>query len=222
MFASRTDAGVHALGQVVRLNLPRAHFNKFKDFRRALNSALPDAAAILKVAQNVSPAFHVRHSPKLRRYLYQVINTPVRPVLLSPNAIWIEPRHGLLDVDLMQTAANVLVGEHKFTSFKNPDTAVIDDICNIQSFRVTQATDGLIRFDAAGTRFLYQMVRIMVGTILKLADPKHPKTAATAAKQMQQILNAQNRQAAGFTAPAQGLTLMGIDYPPPFEYFIKA
>ncbi|MEB3206460.1 MAG: tRNA pseudouridine synthase A [Vampirovibrionales bacterium] len=232
--ASRTDAGVHALGQVAHVRLSEQdsqRLNKIDNLQRALNRYLPADIAIQAIAPWAHPQFHAQQTPKRRWYRYVIYNHSERHPLLAPYAHW---EYSPLNIDTMQAAASVLVGSHVMSAFKGSPAEAAADSCHLEHLRVYCPAPRWIVVDLVANRFLYQMVRIIVGTLIELAQTGRttqrrsiwwrgswqpsPNTIKPAEK-MQQIMNVQNRQLAGKTAPARGLTLLGIDYPPPFDYF---
>jgi tRNA pseudouridine38-40 synthase len=197
--ASRTDAGVHALGQVASVIV---------DFdltpvavRRALNVRLPADIRVLDV-EEARPGFHARHSATSKRYRYRIATRQV----LSPFDRWFvwhspEPR----DVTAMRQAAQAFVGRHDFVSFQANGASVRHTTRTLRRFDV-QETPGEIVFDVEGDGFLRHMVRALVGTIADVG------TGLRAPDSMPAVLDARDRQAAGPTAPASGLTLIAVEY----------
>jgi tRNA pseudouridine38-40 synthase len=197
--ASRTDAGVHALGQVasvtVDVDVDAAAV------RRALNVRLPADVRVTQVA-DATPGFHARHHATSKTYRYRIITTPV----LSPFDRWFvwhspEPR----DIALMQRAAAAFVGRHDFASFQARGASVRDTVRTIARLSVEPVQDGIV-IDVAGDGFLRHMVRAIVGTLADVGAGLYPPESVDA------MLGARNRQAGGPTAPAAGLTLIGVQY----------
>ena len=197
--ASRTDAGVHALAQVASLNV---RFDlATAAVQRALNVRLPADIRVTEVAE-ATPGFHARHHAASKSYRYRIVTTPV----LSPFDRWFvwhtpEPR----DVVLMQQAARVFVGRHDFVSFQARGASVRETVRTITHLSVEPVADGIV-IDVAGDGFLRHMVRAIVGTLADVGAGLYPPESVEA------MLRARNRQAAGPTAPASGLTLMGVHY----------
>ena len=197
--ASRTDAGVHALGQVASVTV---------DFdvdtaavQRALNVRLPADIRVTHVA-DATPGFHARHHATSKTYRYRIITTPV----LSPFDRWFvwhspEPR----DIALMQRAAAAFVGRHDFASFQARGASVRDTVRTIARLSVEPVQDGIV-IDVAGDGFLRHMVRAIVGTLADVGAGLYPPESVDA------MLGARSRQAGGPTAPASGLTLLTVDY----------
>lgn len=197
--AGRTDAGVHALGQVVsfRSDKPLPP----RDWRRALNAHLP-ADISVQAAESVSDDFHARYSAKIKQYEYRILNQPERPAL-DRNRAW--HIYGPLNLDAMRQAAACLIDKQDFASFQGHPTDTKDTICDLQRLDLVQEGP-LIRVQFVGDRFLKQMVRAIVGTLVEIGQAKRPPEA------MQDILAAKDRRTAGYTAPAQGLYLVEVRY----------
>ncbi len=204
--ASRTDAGVHALGNVAVFDtgsrIPAGNFTM------ALNRYLPSDIRVME-AMELPDGFHPRFTPHRKIYAYHVDNSRI------PN-----PMHRLysyhfpfeLDVERMQAAADCLVGEHDFTSFANPDSQVLvhggDAVRTIWRLEAgwEDRTAGRLRVLAEGNGFLYNMIRIIVGTLLLAGRGR------LSPLDMQDILLARDRTKAGPTVPARGLCLVRLDY----------
>lgn len=213
--SGRTDAGVHALGQVTSFEL--AGSIPAENLRRALNRGLPPSVRVLS-AEMVPAAFHARHSARGKVYEYRIFE--LRPEVefervcmpfLAPY-VWACP--WLLDFDRMAAAAAQLVGTHDFSSFaasdpdrsqREDDVAPIDNVRTIFTSTLTRE-DGLIVYRVAGTGFLHHMVRNIVGTLAEIGR------GAMEADAIPAILNARERAAAGPTAPPSGLFLVSVDY----------
>ena len=202
MGAGRTDAGVHALGQVASFRTDRDMLPR--EWTRALNAHLPETIAVRSAA--IMPEnFHARHSAKGKLYEYRILNRPDRPVV-DRHYCW--HVHKALDDAAMNQAAMVLIGSHDFSSFETQPTENDDPICHIQ--RLTVFRQGaLLRIEVYADRFLKQMVRSIVGTLVEVGlDKRSPDS-------LRMILNSRDRSSAGKTAPPQGLFLVRVDYEPP-------
>jgi tRNA pseudouridine38-40 synthase len=197
--AGRTDAGVHALGQVASANV--AFDLDVTAVRRALNVRLPPDIRVLDVAD--APAgFHARHGATAKRYRYRIVTAEV----LSPFDRWfVWHAPGRRDVDAMRRAAVAIVGRHDFASFQARGAAVRSTIRTIHRLDVT-GLDGEIVIDIEGDGFLRHMVRAVVGTLVEVGS------GLRVPESMTEILAARDRQAAGPTVPASGLTLMDVRY----------
>lgn len=218
--AGRTDAGVHAWGQVVSGRLPAG--TDLDRLTRSINRLCgPDI--VVRRAQWVDDGFSARFSATARAYRYDVWDAVAPHPLRAANA-WFVPRARAgdtprpLDVEAMNVAAGHLLGEHDFSSFcRRPDPPPAGNppslVRRVLSARwaavdIDDADDGgrLVRFEVAATSFCHQMVRSMVGT---LVDVGRGRIAAGA---MAEIVTAQDRAAAGAVAPPAGLTLWSVDY----------
>ncbi|WP_263358226.1 tRNA pseudouridine(38-40) synthase TruA [Acidicapsa ligni] len=211
--SGRTDAGVHALGQVasVMLEAPIPAEN----LQRALNRTLPPAIRILR-AEPVPQDFHARHSAIGKTYEYRIF----RGSLCSPFlARYVHLCVWNLDLAILQQAAQQVIGEHDFTSLaaSDPDmssraeedeAAADSNVRAIFSSEWREEPGDLLIYHVRGNGFLHHMVRNLVGTMLEIARGHFPADA------MPKILAAQTRSAAGPTAPARGLFLHSVEYPP--------
>jgi tRNA pseudouridine38-40 synthase len=197
--AGRTDAGVHALGQVAHL-ATTARLTA-EEWHRALNGLLPPDIAVLAVEQ-VPETFHARFSAKSKLYRYQIL-TRVHRSALSRSKILHHPYP--LDLESMQEAARALVGTHDFSSFQGSPTDTDSPVCTITRLTIEWFGDE-VRFEVEANRFLKQMVRNIVGTLLEVGRGK------LKAGDLGEILAAKDRTKAGPTAPAHGLYLVRVDY----------
>lgn len=197
--AGRTDAGVHALGQVASFRIDRVMTPR--EWTRALNAHLPDAIAVQSAAL-VPDSFHARYSAKGKLYEYRLLNRDTRPALDRQHCWHI---HKTLNDAAMNHAALALVGSHDFSSFQTQPTDNDDPVCRIEHLTVFRHGH-VLRIEVYADRFLKQMVRSIVGTLVEVGLGKRPADSFTT------ILNARNRSAAGKTAPPQGLFLMRVDY----------
>lgn len=213
--SGRTDAGVHALGQVASFEL--AGSIPPTNLRRALNRGLPPSIRVLSVGP--APAgFHARHSARGKSYEYRIfeLRAPANgEQVCSPFTapyVWACP--WLLDFDRMAAAAALLVGTRDFTSFaaSDPDRSQReedgDPADNVRTIFTSTLTreGGLIVYRVSGTGFLHHMVRNIVGTLVEIGRGALPTDAIPA------ILRACDRSAAGPTAPASGLFLVKVEY----------
>lgn len=197
--ASRTDSGVHALGNVAvfdsETTIPPERI------AMALNQRLPDDIVIVR-SEEVLPDFHPRYCDCIKTYEYHIINTkiPVPTKRLTNYFVSYE-----LNIEHMRQAASYLVGEHDFVSFCNVRTDVENTVRTVTALDVLADGDE-ITIRIAGNGFLYNMVRIIVGTLLRVGRGFYEP------EKVKEILEAKDRKAAGVTAPAHGLMLVGIDY----------
>lgn len=206
--AGRTDTGVHAAGQVVNFRtLARIPIDKIP---KAYNSLLPRDIRII-AAQEVGEDFHARFSAKWKRYDYQIDNHPVADVFTRLYALH-EPIP--LDIEKMKQAAAYLVGKHNFKAFSATGGSSKTFVRTLYVCRV-QEQQGHIRITCIGDGFLYNMVRIIAGTLIYVGKNKiNPEEIPV-------ILASQDRTRGGVTAPAHGLTLSYVHYGPegPEEIF---
>jgi tRNA pseudouridine38-40 synthase len=199
--AGRTDAGVHAAGQVVHFDLARSV--ETDTLRDALNAHLrPQPIAVLD-AERAPDDFHARFSAVARHYRYCILNRRAPPALLRGRA-WHVPRP--LDAEAMNDAAQALVGRHDFTTFRSAECQARTAEKTLD--RLSVAREGAcVVIEASARSFLHHQVRSMVGT-LKLVG-----LGTWTRRDLEQALAARDRTACGPVAPPEGLTLMRVDYP---------
>jgi tRNA pseudouridine38-40 synthase len=197
--AGRTDAGVHALGQVAsfRTERPLTH----QDWLRALNALLPKDICARSV-QQVADDFHARYSAIGKLYEYRILNRPERSALERGRVWHLRKR---LDITAMNQAAAALVGLRDFSSFEGSPTENTNPLCRLEQLDL-HAEGDVIRIEAYADRFLRQMVRAMVGTLVEVG------LGTRTAESLAAVLAAKSRAAAGQTAPPQGLFLVRVDY----------
>lgn len=197
--AGRTDAGVHATGQVVHFDAPVER--PLTAWVRGVNSFLPSAVAV-HWAQPVADDFHARFSAYGRRYRYLLINRPQRTGVWHGRAGWY---HHPLDVATMQHAADLLLGEHDFSAFRAADCQAKSPVKTVRKAAVQRAGE-LIVFDFEAGAFLHHMVRNLVGSLVYVGQGKHePEWIA-------ELLVSRDRSLAAPTFSAAGLYLAGVDY----------
>lgn len=197
--ASRTDSGVHAMGNVAVFDTEsRIPGDKFCF---ALNQRLPEDIVIRESCE-VAADFHPRYAECTKTYEYRIYNATHRNPL---NTRYTYFYHGELDCNKMREAAQYLVGEHDFASFCSAGAQVKTTVRRIYSVEIEEIEHTII-IRIKGNGFLYNMVRIIAGTLLQAG------TGAFEPQNMQNIINSCNREKAGPTAPPQGLTLVRIDY----------
>ena len=202
--AGRTDAGVHATSQIV-------HFDTEAErpataWVRGVNTALPAPAAVLW-AQPVDAAFHARFAARARHYTYLLLARGQRPGLSAGRVGWY---HRPLDAGAMQRAADRLVGEHDFSSFRAAECQARTPVKTLHVARVSEA-GAVIRFDFSANAFLHHMVRNLVGALVYVGSGKHD------ADWMSEVLDARDRRAAPPTFAGDGLYFTGADYDPAFR-----
>jgi tRNA pseudouridine38-40 synthase len=206
--SGRTDAGVHALAQVVTFvtesSVPTANF------LRALNDILPASVRVLAV-EEAPPEFHARHSARAKTYRYRIYRPSICPPFLA-RYVWHYPYP--LEEEEMQQAAKLVVGEHDFTSFaaadpeRSREDASVPPASNVRkifSSAWERLEDELV-YTVCGSGFLHHMVRNLVGTFILVGR------GTLQADDVTRILAARSRSAAGATAPASGLYLVNVEY----------
>jgi tRNA pseudouridine38-40 synthase len=201
--AGRTDAGVHARAQV-------AHFDtrsqrSARSWLLGTNSALP-AAVSLRWVQPVSEDFHARYGALRRSYRYLLLNRPARSALAAGRAWCV---HRPLDAAHMQAAADTLVGERDFSAFRAAECQARTPIRRVESLSVRRCDDW-VYVDITANAFLHHMVRNIVGTLVAIGLGDAPPGRA------REQLESRRRSTGEATAPAQGLYLWRVDYPPEF------
>lgn len=198
--ASRTDAGVHALGQVASFRAATAI--PAHGLHRGLNSALPPAIAVVAAAE-AAPDFHARFSARGKHYRYRVLAHPERRPLLRTTS-WHRVRP--LDLAAMQEAAGHLIGEFDFSAFRATGCSARHAIRRITEVRITAGPGPLVTIGVRGNAFLRNMVRILAGTLVGVGEGRIPPGEIPA------IVASRDRERAGQTAPARGLTLVEVFY----------
>lgn len=196
---SRTDAGVHANEYIC--NFRTMSCIPCENLRRALNANLPRDIAV-RACDTAGPEFHARYSACGKEYIYKVWNEAARDPFLEGYALTYSYP---LDLPAMQTAAEAFLGEHDFQSFCAAGSSVQDTVRHVTLFEVTRDA-GLVQFRVRADGFLYNMVRIMVGTLLSVSQGR------IGSGDIPDILQARNRAEAGPTAPAHGLYLNKVFY----------
>jgi tRNA pseudouridine38-40 synthase len=200
--AGRTDAGVHALGQVAGFALDRPIAADL--VVRALNARLPPDVRVLS-ADEVPPAFHARFHARAKRYRYRIWNADV----VSPferRYVWHLP--GRLDVEAMNAAARLLEGRHDFGAFRGAGGEAETAVRTVASSRVERRRQ-LVVYDVSGDGFLRHMVRAIAGTLVDVGRRRRP------VEWMSEVLASRDRARAGTTAPPEGLFLVRVEYDAP-------
>ena len=197
--ASRTDSGVHAYCNVAVFDT-QARMPAEK-MLYALNQRLPEDIRVQSSCE-VAADFHPRHVDSRKTYEYRIYNASVQNPMKRHYALW---NYHKLDVSKMKEAATYLVGEHDFKSFCSVDTTVESTVRTIYELSVEENNEDIV-IRVCGNGFLYNMVRIIAGTLLEVGKGKIEPN------EMGKILEALNRQAAGPTAPAHGLTLVKYEF----------
>lgn len=198
VFSGRTDAGVNSIGQTVHVDLDNNIVAS--KFINSINGLLPKDISI-SVVREVDSSFHAQKSAKKRYYRYVFVNREQRKAF-DGDLLRVE---NSLDVERMNKALGYLIGEHDFSSFKNSGSSNPYTVCEIYEANCYRHDD-LIILDISGNRFLYNMVRIIVGTLLMIErNDEKPEF-------MEYVLDAQNREKAGKTVSPNGLTLLKVEY----------
>lgn len=195
----RTDAGVHASQFYYHVDLPSKYPSDQLKYK--LNNMLPGSIAVYDVF-SVEPDTHARFDAEERTYRYY-IHHEKDPFVVGKS--WYYPHE--LDIDMMNKAASVLLGKKDFTSFSKLHTDVKTNICEVTKAVWKKDGEGKIVFEIKANRFLRNMVRAIVGTLVEVGR------GAITAEDVQKILEAKDRGSAGMSVPAEGLFLAGITYP---------
>ncbi len=202
--AGRTDAGVHACAQV-------AHFDTRADrpvrgWVLGANGHLPPDIAI-NWALEVEPSFHARHTAQGRSYRYCMLRRATRPAILRDRVCW---TRATLDADAMHAASQVLIGEHDFSSFRAVECQSTTARRHVAEISV-RAEGSLVVMEISANSYLQHMVRNIAGTLMQVGAGEHPPAWVA------EILAARDRSRAGITAPACGLYLWRVRYPPSLQ-----
>jgi len=197
--SGRTDAGVHAVGQVANF-----HTNSdmtLHEMQEYCNRYLPEDIAVIEISE-AAPRFHSRLNARGKCYCYRVINSSI------PNVFWRRYAQEVpetLDIQAMNQAAALLLGEHDYKSFTSAKKGKKSTVRRIDEITIEREGD-LLTFTFVGNGFLHHMIRILMGTLLEVGMGKRTPESMTA------LLEAQNREMAGMLVPAKGLTLMKVFY----------
>ncbi len=198
--SGRTDAGVHALGQVA--NFKTKSQISLRGLKRGLNSLLPNDIAVTRV-EAVREDFHARFSAKSKVYEYRVSNSSV----LAPmerDFSWHVPQS--LDLEKMRVAARLLLGTHDFSSFRAAQSDNLNPVRTLMALEIRRNRQRIISFRVRADAFLKHMVRNIVGTLMEVGRGKIVPESVT------EILEAKDRTRAGMTVPPNGLFLVEVEY----------
>lgn len=198
--AGRTDAGVHALGQVASVELTSAH--DAAAMARGLNAQLPGDIRVLRV-EDAPAGFHARFRARSKTYRYQLRNA----LVVSPFErayVWHVP--DLLNLEAMRDAAAMLVGTHDFAAFQSTGSDTSGTVRTMTRSEWMTREDGVLAYEIEGNGFLRHMVRAIVGTLVEIGRGRRPVSSIEA------LLAGGSRAAAGATAPPRGLFLVRVDY----------
>lgn len=201
--AGRTDAGVHATGQVIHFRTGWPH--PAAALERAMNAVLPHTIAVTAMEQ-AAAGFHARYSAKSRRYRYDILNCATRSPIQHRFALH---RGRPLDATAMHAGLQALIGAHDFRAFAGGEDPGASTVRNVTSASCRRCGD-MVRITVEANAFLRHMVRRIVGTALVIGEGRKP------AEHMERVLAAQCKALAGPTAPAKGLFLIRVTYPDNF------
>lgn len=218
--SGRTDAGVHADGQIAHFDIaesaisasglaPELSAAELQRMCWALNGILGQDLSITS-AKLAADRFHARYSACRRTYVYRILNRPQRSALEHGQSCFVP---AIMDVASMQRASTAVIGTHDFVAFKSSNADTTDCVCTVERSELLSLGEGKLEFWISADHFVYNMVRIIVGTLLDIGLGKRPETA------LSEALSSKDRQQAGPTAPARGLCLKAVDYPTEFNYF---
>lgn len=200
MCAGRTDAGVHARGQVVHVdfNSARRPFNII----RGVNIYLLPHPVVVVAAEEVADDFHARFMAKSRSYQYRIIHREGRLALDEQRAWHI---YQPMDFDAIREAASYLIGEHDFNSFRSAECQSKSSVKAVDAIEIIRNGDDVL-VNVTARSFMHNQVRIMVGSLVQVAIGKWKP------EKIKEMLAAKDRRAAGITAPAHGLYFMKVEY----------
>jgi tRNA pseudouridine38-40 synthase len=207
--AGRTDAGVHALAQVIHFDTQAVRPDSA--WVRGVNAHLPAGVAV-RWAQPVADEFHARFSARGRRYRYLLLNRPERPGLMAGRVGWF---HRPLAADAMCAAAAVLLGEHDFSAFRAVECQAKSPIKTLRRAAVVRHGELLV-FEFEASAFLHHMVRNLVGALVYVGKGAHPPAW------IGELLDGRDRARAAPTFEACGLYFAGVDYDPVWQLKVGA
>ena len=203
--AGRTDAGVHALGQVVHLDTPLQR--EPSSWVRGVNAFLPRDMAVQWARTDLPQTFDARRSAYQRRYRYVLRNHPVRPTLDHARVGW---THRPLDLDLLRVAAQCLLGEHDFSAFRSSECQALSPVKTLHAIEIARYGHTLV-LDLRANAFLHHMVRNIVGSLLAVGNGSKPVSW------LAEVLASRDRRLAAPTFMPDGLYFLGPDYPAQFN-----
>ena len=202
--AGRTDAGVHALAQVVHFDTQASRTER--SWVLGINANLPPEIAI-RWARAMPADFHARFSARARHYRYLMLNRPTRPALLARRTVW---THRPLDLEPMREAGRALVGTHDFSSFRALGCQAKSPVRTLYYLELSRQGD-LIELAVGADGFLHHMVRNIAGVLMAIGRGDAP------VEWTEQLLAERDRTRGGVTAPPQGLYLSAVDYPEHYQ-----
>jgi len=202
--AGRTDSGVHGLAQVVHIET-----NAVRDMKAWVNGGnrFLDYDIVISWAQQVEDDFHARFSAQSRSYRYLICNTPMRTAVMRRYVCW---NYRPLDVDRMQSAANYLIGEHDFSSYRAAGCQAKTAQRKVMNLTV-QRQGHMVVVDIQANAFLQHMVRNIVGVLMKIGAAERDPVWA------KDVLEFRDRTKGGVTAPPYGLYFTGVEYPERYQ-----
>lgn len=198
IFSGRTDRGVNSQGQVVHFDTDKTIVAS--EFVYHLNEILPSDISVTDLKE-VNPTFHAQKSAKRRHYRFEFVNRKYKNAF-DGDLMRVKYE---VDVERMQNSLNYLIGEHDFSSFKSSGTLNPSKICFIERAECRRVGDRIV-IDIVGNRFLYNMVRTIVGTLLEIEGHN------LSSSHMKNVLDAKDRRKAGQTVSPYGLTLLEVTY----------
>lgn len=202
--AGRTDAGVHASGQVIHFDSSSERGDR--GWLLGANSNLPDDVNV-GWARHVDDAFHARYSAIARTYRYLILNRPARSALYSRRAWWV---HLPVDEQKMHSAAQTLLGRHDFSAFRAAGCQASSPVRVIRRISITRRADWIM-LEVTADAFLQRMVRNIIGTLLAIG------CGHESPEWLGEVLASGDRKRGGTAAPPHGLTLISVAYPPEFD-----
>ncbi len=203
--AGRTDAGVHATGQVAHITIAKSY--PVHVVRDALNYHVRPAPIAVRDVEVVPDTFDARFTALRRHYLYRISNRRSPPAL-DKNRVWWIARP--IDAEAMRDATDVLIGHHDFTTFRSSSCQARSPLKSLDTFAVSILPDGEIHITASARSFMHNQVRSMVGSLKLVGEGRWTRDDLRAA------LDAKDRARCGPVAPACGLYFVAVDYPQPF------
>ena len=199
--AGRTDAGVHALAQVVHFDTTAQR--PLSAWMRGANALLPEGVAVTW-AKSLPQEFHARFSATGRRYIYWLLSRPQRPGLLHRRVGWF---HQALDIDAMHRASRCLIGEHDFSAFRSAECQAKTPVKVLKELNMGRRGE-MIRFEFSANAFLQHMVRNIIGSLVYVGCGRQPSTW------LDELMQSRDRTLAAPTFSPAGLYLAGVDYDP--------
>jgi tRNA pseudouridine38-40 synthase len=213
-FAGRTDSGVHANGQVAHCDWPVEDFinDDIKKLCASINGILSRDVVVV-AAQVVPDDFHARFSATGRNYAYKILNRNYRSPLLQHRSYHVPGVPVPLNLGDMLDAIPCLEGEHDFSAFKSSHSDLQNAVCQVRRAEILNLGEGVLEFRIEADRFVYNMVRVIAGTLVEIGLGKRPVSSLLRA------LESKDRREAGPTAPACGLCLTQVQYPEAYHLF---